>query len=219
MHHPLRVRVAERTREVGEQRHSGRDAVTLGAPSALALLSKALALDVFHDEVEQPVGFTRGVDRDDVGMPQPGHRARLAQEALPRREGGSEVGGDDLDGHGPIQGTVASEQHLPHPAGAELSLDVVPFGHAVGLAEEPSPGAPPDETTRARERFGALMVLPEFVPRNGRGPEPTRDALEHWLEAAAPIMMPEERCIFTVQPPETPMRAPRCLQVRVLAAA
>src|SRR5689334_24565628 len=98
-------------------------------------------------------------------MAQPGDRACLAQEALPRRWRGSEVGGDDLDGDRPVEGDVASEQDLAHATGAELTLDVVPtrerapegvqhggdwgFGHAVGLAGEPSPGTPPLETTQA----------------------------------------------------------------------
>ena len=132
----LDVRVAERAREIGEQRDGLRDARPFDATVALEHLPQTLALHVLHHEVEEIVGFTGGVDRDDVRVAQARHRACLTQEPLPRGRRRREIGRDDLDRHRPVERDVASEQHLAHAAGAELALDVVSAGERLPKTDE-----------------------------------------------------------------------------------
>ncbi len=43
-------------------------------------LAQALALDLVHHVVEEAVGISGGMDGDDVGVTEPGDRARLGEE-------------------------------------------------------------------------------------------------------------------------------------------
>ena len=130
VHDLVRVGVSEGAGEVGEQGHGAGDLVALEAALALEQLSQAVPLDVLHDEVEQRVHFAGRVHGDDVRMAELGDRARLPQEALSGGWGRGEIGRDDLDRDRPVERNVSAEEHLPHPAGAELPLDVIPCRRA-----------------------------------------------------------------------------------------
>src|SRR5262245_5891239 len=61
-------------------------------------ITKALAFDIGHDVIQQPVGFTRIVQRQDVGMGQPRGNLDLVQEP-PRADSPGQLGVEYLDGY------------------------------------------------------------------------------------------------------------------------
>ena len=83
------------------------------------------AVDVLHDEVQQPVGVPDGIDRDDVGMAQGGGRAGLAPEPLHQGRAGTERRGNDLDGHPPVECNIVRGVDGGHAAATKLAEDLV----------------------------------------------------------------------------------------------
>ena len=104
-----------------------RDAQRLPAgPSALPLESvpHRLALDVRHGEPETPCRLARVVDRNDVGVLQPGRELDLAKEALgahPVRRYGIE----DLERDLAVVAEIPGEPDRRHAALAQSALDGV----------------------------------------------------------------------------------------------
>ena len=93
-----------------------------------------LAVHVAHDEVHQPLALADGVDRDDVGMGQPGGGLRLAGEALADVLLEGELGRQHLDGDPALEPLVAGAVHHAHPAAADLAFERI--GVAQRLARD-----------------------------------------------------------------------------------
>ena len=84
-----------------------------------------LAVDVSHDEVDQPLSLADRVNRDDVRVGQLGGRLGLAGEPLADVLLEGELGWKNLDGHAALEPLVAGPVHHTHPAAADLALDGV----------------------------------------------------------------------------------------------
>jgi hypothetical protein len=111
VHHAGGVGGGERVGQVAQ--HGGR----LGRRQRAVCLepvAQRAAGHVLHREPEQRPGLARGVDLHDVRVAQPGHRARLLQEAPAQHGARRELGRDDLDGHRPVERLVAAEPHATH---------------------------------------------------------------------------------------------------------
>jgi hypothetical protein len=92
-------------------------------------VGEGLALDVFHDDVRDPVQLDDVVDRDDVGVGEaPGGR-RLLMDALPQLgvlfRSESEIPADGLDGDLPVELGIVSPVDDPHRASTELGENPV----------------------------------------------------------------------------------------------
>ena len=100
---------------------------------AVEPFAKGLALDVRHGEPELAGGLARVVDRQDVGVLEPGGEPDLALEALgPERRGSS--GCRTLRATGRSCLTSSREVHRGHAAAAELALDRVAIAQGFGRA-------------------------------------------------------------------------------------
>jgi hypothetical protein len=77
--------------------------------AAVQFLGQGAALDELQGEERQPQVLADLVDRNDVGMSQPGHQLRLAAEPRPCLGTSAGRGPDHLQGHRAFQG------HLPGP--------------------------------------------------------------------------------------------------------
>ncbi len=87
-------------------------------PLARQPLSQAFAGDLVHHVIEQVARGAGGMDRHDVRMPQAGDGARLGEE--PARDGrvGGQLGVDNLDRDGAIEGGIdgaEDDAHAPPP--------------------------------------------------------------------------------------------------------
>ncbi len=82
-------------------------------------------LQVFHDQVIDPVLMAYVVQGADVRMVQAGDGARLALEAQTEVGVVGEVSGKDLDGDGPVESRVSRPIHLSHSARATGRQDLV----------------------------------------------------------------------------------------------
>ncbi len=95
-----------------------------------------VALDAFHGDEADAVGFRDVVDRDDVGVVQGGSGPGFAHEPPAALRVRHLVGGQDLEGHQAIQVFVARLVDRAHPAFADLPEDGVvgdgPAGHERG---------------------------------------------------------------------------------------
>ena len=120
---------------VGRLRHDPAGLVDGQAPAPADPPGDRLAVDVAHDEVHQSEAFADGVDRDDVGVGQPGGGLRLAGEALPDVLLEGELGRQDLDGDPALEPLVAGAVHHAHAATADLALDGIGAAQRLG---EPS---------------------------------------------------------------------------------
>ena len=69
-------------------------------------LGQAAALDELHGEVRPAVELADVVDLHDVGVPQAGHRLRLAPEPLPLARAGEGAGQQHLQGDGAVEPQV-----------------------------------------------------------------------------------------------------------------
>jgi hypothetical protein len=85
---------------------------------------EGLPLHVRHDVVQQSVGITGIVQRNDVGVVEAGGSVDLPQEPLGTQRG-REFGPQDLDRHRPTVLEVLGEIHDGHPATPDLALDRV----------------------------------------------------------------------------------------------
>jgi len=90
-------------------------------------VSQRLALDEGHDVVEQAVGRAGVVQRQDVGVLQPGFDPDLPQESL-GAEAGGELGPEHLESHVATMPEIAREIHMRHPPVTELAADRIMFG-------------------------------------------------------------------------------------------
>src|SRR5438445_13269070 len=86
-----------------------------------------LALDVRHDVVEEAIGLTRVVERQDVGMIEAGGGFDLAQKPF-RPERGREIRPQHLDRDTATLPQVFDEVARRHPTPPELTLYRVPPG-------------------------------------------------------------------------------------------
>ena len=124
MHYVVAVRVVKRVRHLAGDLQGVADREL---PLALEPRPQGLALDVGHDIVDQTVGLIRVVQRQDMGVVQPGCDLDLVEEPGGSHVGG-EVGAQDLDGHGPVVLQVMGKEHLSHPALPQLTLESVASG-------------------------------------------------------------------------------------------
>jgi hypothetical protein len=85
------------------------------------------ALDIRHDEEQQPSGLAGVVERKNVGVREPGGEANLLEEPF-ATNGVGDVGVQDLDGDVPLVAEVPGEEDGRQPSSAELALDGVPAG-------------------------------------------------------------------------------------------
>ena len=133
VHHALPVGVGERPR------HLAHDLGHLPggkAPEPTDLVAERLARDVSHHEEHEAVGLLDRVDRNDVGVGEPGRGAGLAQEARAAVRHGGQRRREELDGHEPVEGEVARQEHDAHPAATEHALDGVAAGHGLLQRQE-----------------------------------------------------------------------------------
>ena len=83
------------------------------------------ALDVPHRDEQAPVGLPRLVDRDDVGVVEPGGEARLAQQALAEALVVGQRRIEELERDRPVEAGVPGEVDLAHAAAAGQLLDAI----------------------------------------------------------------------------------------------
>ena len=121
MDDPLLVRGFERLgdlcghrQRVGQRDRAARDP-----------LGQVLALDEFHDQRRDTVGFFGAVDRGDVWMIQRGQQASLAVEARAPPGIDAEDLGQNLDRDVAAELRVVGAIDLPHPAGAQELNDPI----------------------------------------------------------------------------------------------
>jgi len=89
-------------------------------------LTERPPVDVRHREEDEVADLVDRVDRHDVGVRQLGRRARLTEKALPECRLGRELGGQELQRHGPVERDLVRKVDDPHPAAADLPLEGVP---------------------------------------------------------------------------------------------
>ena len=129
VHHPVAVRVGQRARHLG----GDAERVFLGQ---LFLARQAVAqgfpFDVRHDVIEEAGRGAGVVQRQDVGMLQPGGGLDLAQKPLGAERRG-ELGVEDLDRHRSVVLQVLRQKHRRHAPTTQLPLDRVAVSE--GLTE------------------------------------------------------------------------------------
>ena len=105
-------------------------------PARCDALRQRLPRDVRHREKDECAHLVDGENWNDVGMGQSGRGAGFAQEALPARRVGGEVGGEQLDGNRPVEAQLARQVDDPHPAAPDWRLHVVTAGQGLSQREE-----------------------------------------------------------------------------------
>ncbi len=113
--HGPRQRLQQRRRLGGRQR------------LAAELLVEAAAAHVLQREERQAAVLADVVNLDDVRVPQPGDRQRLAPEALELLRGGVRPGEDHLQGDDAVQAPLPGLVDDAHAAAAQLLQNVVSF--------------------------------------------------------------------------------------------
>jgi len=85
-----------------------------------------------HDEKLRAIMFFNGVNRDDIVVLEPGHRAGLSEK--PFREGGitAQMGMNLLDGDDAMEGTVQRFVNDAHPPPGDFLLNLVFSGKDIG---------------------------------------------------------------------------------------
>jgi len=129
VHDAALVRIGECARDVLHDRHRLRHGEATVREQSCA---ERLAVDVWHDEIRQPVGDAGAQHAHDVGMLQTGRQQDLAAEPIDR-DGGGHVLRKHLDGYAALQRVVERDEDARHAATLELTLDGV--GGAEGGAE------------------------------------------------------------------------------------
>ena len=94
---------------------------------ALEPVAQRLALHVRHHEIEQSVGVARVVEREDVGMLEPGDRLDLMEEPVAADEH-RDLGSQDLDRDRPAVPQVLGKANDRAAALPQHPLDGVAFG-------------------------------------------------------------------------------------------
>ena len=84
-----------------------------------------MAADELHREEVDAVGLVHGMERDDVGVAQPGDGLRFALETRQALSVLGEVGGQYLERHLAVEPGVARTVHLAHATLAEQPDDLV----------------------------------------------------------------------------------------------
>ena len=113
------------------------------------------AVHVAHDEVDQALAFADGVDRDDMGVGQPGGGLGLAGKALADVLLEGELGRQHLDGDAALEPLVPRPVDHPHPATPDLALDGIGIPQRLGEARRQRPiGRVGHETSRLGARRG-----------------------------------------------------------------
>ena len=118
MHHPVRVRLGECIHHVAQNPHGVADRKL---SLLVQLVPQRLSFHERHHVVEEPVGFSRVVQRQDVRMLKAGGDLDLAQEPL-GTERGREVRTEDLDGDLSVMLQIFSEIDSRHSPAADLPL-------------------------------------------------------------------------------------------------
>ena len=129
-------------------------------PLPVEQVAQRAALDVGRDVVEEAVELARIVERQEVGMPQPGREPDLSQEAL-RAERLAELRLEHLERDDPVVPLVAGPVHHRHPAAPDLPLDGV-----AGLEGRPGAG----RGDRARAGPGRRSFSEYRPPGRRQGP-------------------------------------------------
>ena len=114
---PVRVRQGVGHLDQDLHRVVDRQLALPGNPGA-----ERLALDVGHDVPEEPPGFTRVMQRQDVGVLKLGRELDLTQEPLGAERDG-ELGAEHLESDEPLVPEVPCEVHRGHAALPELALN------------------------------------------------------------------------------------------------
>ena len=112
---PFVVGVLERIANLWDdnQRFGGREF------GGLFHLAQVHAVHIFHDEIEQAIGFAKLVDGDDVGVVQLGQCAGFAQEPLGKFRVAAQLRRQDLQGNDPVELFLPSLVHRAHAAHGE----------------------------------------------------------------------------------------------------
>ncbi len=87
-------------------------------------LAQRLAVHEGHDVIEKIPGLAGVVERDDVGVVEPGRDLDLPEKPL-GSEGGGQLGMQDLERDEPVVLDVAGQVDGRHPAATELPLEGV----------------------------------------------------------------------------------------------
>ena len=119
---PVLVRVAQRGEDLSRVRDRDRHRAR---PARHDQLLQRPALDVLHHDVVRALGDAPVVDRDDVGVRQPGGVGRLAAEALDELLVVRVALVEDLHRDAAAELLVLGEPDVGHPARAELALEAV----------------------------------------------------------------------------------------------
>ena len=160
------MRVAQR---VGDLARDLERVVDRELALAVEALAEGLALDVGHDVVDQAIGLVGVVERQDVGVVQPGGDLDLAQEPGGAHLRG-QVGAEHLDRDLALVLEVVGQEDARHPALSQLALEAVPrwrgrrrvvqkLGHGASMSpRRPSPGVQGD-LNRFVANIGVLLLL------------------------------------------------------------
>src|SRR6185503_143138 len=118
-------------------------------PMRLEDFAERAPLDELHGD-EQDVGdLPDPIHRHDVRVPELGHHAGLALEALRRARRQPQLGSQDLDGDGPTQLDLAGAKHDAHPAAGELLRDFeIPTQHHAHALQQATFRALDDDRVR-----------------------------------------------------------------------
>ncbi len=132
----LDVAVDDRDRMGGGERVGGlaHDAAGLLDRKAAAPLEASadrFAVDVAHDEIDQPLTLADRVDRDDVWMGESGGGLGLASEALADFLLERQFRREDLDGDAPLQPVVGCAVDYAHAAAPDFTFDGVRVAEGV----------------------------------------------------------------------------------------
>jgi hypothetical protein len=122
MHDTMHMREGEGVRGLA---NDPRDLAGRKSTACEKSLRECLAVDEAHDEVDEPGTLVHRIDGNDVRMAQPRRRLGLAQEPRPDVGAVRELGWQQLDRDVALEPQVARAVDDPHPAAAELALDVV----------------------------------------------------------------------------------------------
>ena len=125
MHDPAGVGVGERRRDLHEDPHGIRGGEGAVLPHALA---HRFSFHVSHRVKNESRGFVDGEDWYDVRVHQLRRDAGFAEEARAPVGVGGAGGGEDLDGHRPVEPQVAGQEHEAVAAALEESLEIIPPG-------------------------------------------------------------------------------------------
>ena len=132
-------------------------------------LPERLALGERHHVVEQAVGLSRVVERENVGVLERRGDLDLAEEPL-AAEDGRQLGLEQLDGDPPAVLQVLGEKDDRHPAVAELPLDPVSIAERRRELLEEVHGCP---------FTGERCLSNRWRQATSRLPGPSEDVLQH----------------------------------------